>query len=161
MKTTSLTTKQRASLVCHGMMVVLFGFFGGMAWIMVLGEHLHLWPLPPIEANLPDTKELWRNAHTGPITNGIFAIAIAGIGPLLSLSKKSARALHISAIVMIWFNTIGYQVSPFTTNRGLNPTGGVIDSLCYFSFYIAVFGAFVTVIISLMGAYKTMKTPTV
>ena len=94
MKTTSLTTKQRASLVCHGMMVVLFGFFGGMAWIMVLGEHLHLWPLPPIEANLPDTKELWRNAHTGPITNGIFAIAIAGISPLLALSKLSL--IHIS-----------------------------------------------------------------
>lgn len=93
MDTISLTKNQRASLVFHGMLVILFGFFGGMAWLIVLGEYLQLWPLPAIEADLPQTKELWRNAHTGPITNGILAIAIAGVSPLFTLSKKTARWL--------------------------------------------------------------------
>ncbi len=160
MDTISLTKNQRASLVFHGMLVILFGFFGGMAWLIVLGEYLQLWPLPAIEADLPQTKELWRNAHTGPITNGILAIAIAGVSPLFTLSKKTARWLQASVIIMIWFNTMGYQMSPFTTNRGLNTSGGFIDALCYFSFYIAVFGAFVAVIISLIGSYKTMRSAT-
>jgi len=142
MKTTSLTTKQRAGIVFHGLLVMLFGFFGGMAWLLVLGEYLQ-----------------FRNAHTGPITNGILALALAGISPLLALSKKTSKWLYSSVIIMIWFNTMGYQISPFTSNRGLNPSGGFLNALCYFSFYIAVFAAFIAVVIAAIGAYKTMRSP--
>jgi len=159
MTTTSLTTKQRAGIVFHGLLVMLFGFFGGMAWLLVLGEYLQFWPLPPIEMSLPENKELWRNAHTGPITNGILALALAGISPLLALSKKTSKWLYSSVIIMIWFNTMGYQISPFTSNRGLNPSGGFLNALCYFSFYIAVFAAFIAVVIAAIGAYKTMRSP--
>jgi len=152
----SLSKHQRACISLHGFLNILFGFFGGFAWIVVLGGHLHLWPIPPIEMDLPATKELWRNAHTGPITNGILALAIAGISPLLTISIKASKILVYSTIAMMWFNTIGYQTSPFTTNRGLSPVDGFLNSFCYFSFFIAVFAAFAVVIIGIMGAYRTM-----
>ena len=153
----SLSKHQRAGIAFHSFLVILVGFFGGMGWLLVLGDYLQFWPLPPIEFSLPETRELWRNAHTGPITNGILGLAIAGISPLLSIQQKASKALYWSAIIMLWMNTIGYQTAPFTTNRGLNPSGSWINAFCYFSFYIAVFAAFIAVIIGIYGSYKAMK----
>ena len=154
---TSLSDGQRSTVVLHAFVVILVGFFGGMGWIVVLGDYLQLWPLPPIEMSLPETKELWRNAHTGPITNGILALAIAAASPLLALNPKTSSILYYSIIIMIWFNTVGYQLAPYTTNRGLNPSGGVLNALCYFSFYLAVFAAFIVVVLGIYGAYRSMK----
>ena len=152
---TSLSVRQRAGLALHSFIIILIGFFGGMAWLLVLGDYLQFWPLPPIEFSLPETKELWRNAHTGPITNGLLGLAVAAISPLLTLGPRASKCLYYATIVMLWLNTIGYQTAPFTSNRGLNPSGSFMNSFCYFAFYIAVFAAFIVVIIGINGSYRT------
>lgn len=156
-QTLSLSKRQRALLLIHGFVTITFGFFGGMAWVVALGGYLELWPLPAFDISLPATKELWRNAHTGPITNGIFVIAVVAISPLLKLKPTAAKVLTYASITMLWGNTIGYSTSPFTTNRGLNTSGDFINILCYGSFYIAVVGAFTLVGLGIYGSFQTLK----
>lgn len=158
MSSHTLSQQQRAGLVFHGLLVIMLGFFGGMAWIIVLGEYLQFWPLPGIELDLPDNKELWRNAHTGPIMNGVLAIGLAAVSPFIHLSKKMTNAMYSAIVIMIWFNTMGYSVAPFSSNRGLNPSGGFLNALTYFPFYIAALSAIFAVALGIVGSYKAMKT---
>ncbi len=152
----SLSKHQRARLIFHSLICFTIGLVGGLAWVLVLGGKLQLWPLPPLEFSLPETKELWRNAHIGPIMNGIFVIALAAASPLFTLSTKTAKWLVVLCIVILYGNTIGYQTSPFTTNRGLSTDGGFLNLLCYGSFYLAALSAFGVVGIGIYGSYKTM-----
>lgn len=152
----SLSDIQRSSMVFHSFVCIGIGLVGGLAWVMALAGYLELWPIPPIDLDIPETKELWRNAHIGPIMNGIFLLAIAGISPLLVLSAKTSKILYIASVLMLWLNTIGYQSSPFTTNRGLAPRESFLNVFCYSSFYIAAICAFVVVGIGIYGSYKTL-----
>ena len=63
----------------------------------------------------------------------------------------------ISSLVEVWGNVIGFQTAPFTSNRGLTPTGPFIDALSYGTFYIAVVAAFIILILSTIGLYRTMR----
>lgn len=155
-QTTSLSKRQKSILLLHGFITIIIGFMGGFVWLISMAGYLEIWPLPPIDFSIPDTKELYRNAHTGPITNGMLVILVVAISPLLRLTPKAAKFLTYGAIAMLWGNTIGYSTSPYTTNRGLTASGPFIDLLCYGSFYIAVFAAFTLVGCSIYGAYQTL-----
>ena len=153
----SLSAQQRTKLIFHSFICIGIGLIGGMAWVIALAGYLQLWPMPPIELDLPQTKELWRNAHIGPIMNGIFLLAIAGISPLLTLSTKASKVLYYTALIMLWGNTIGYQTSPFTSDRGLAPIGDFMNVFCYASFYIAALCALIVVSLGIFGSYKALN----
>ncbi len=154
-----LTNKQRATMSFHSFVVILIGSTAGFAWLIALGGYLHLWPLPPIEISVPDQKELWRNAHVGPIVHGMLVVLVAEISPLLTLTKKEARILVIAGLVEVWGNALGFSTAPYTTNRGLTPDGSFINYFAYFTFYPAVVAALIVVILGVVGSYRTMKNP--
>lgn len=154
---TSLSERQRLILLIHGFITIIIGFFGGFAWLIALAGHLQLWPLPALDLSIPATKELWRNAHTGPINNGMLVILVVAISPLLKLTPKSSTIMKYGAIAMLWGNTIGYSTGPYTTNRGLTPSGDLINIICYGSFYIAVIGAFILVGFCIYGSFQRLK----
>jgi len=152
-----LSNLQRGRMVFHSFICIGLGLVGGLAWVISLAGYLELWPIPPINLDLPETKELWRNAHIGPIVNGIFVMAIAGISPLIKISAKTSKILYYTSLAMVWLNTIGYQTSPFTTNRGLAPRENLLNVFCYTSFYIAALCAFVVVGIGIYGSYNSIS----
>jgi len=152
----SLSKEQRTKMVFHSFICIGVGLLGGMAWVIVLGGYLELWPIPPIEFDLPASKEQWRNAHIGPIMNGIFLLAIVGISPFLTLSVKQSKVLFYATLIMIWGNTIGYQTSPFSSDRGLAATGDGVNIFCYINFYIAALCAIVVVGLGVFGSYRAM-----
>jgi len=152
-----LTKKQRATMSFHAFIVILIGSTAGFAWLISLGGYLELWPLPPIEISVPDQKELWRNAHVGPIVHGMLVVLVASLSPLLKLTKKEAKILVIAGLVEVWGNALGFSTAPFTSNRGLTPDGSFINQFAYFTFYPAVVAALVVVILGIMGSYRAMK----
>ena len=152
-----LSTKQRATMIFHAAVVIFIGSFAGFAWLIALAGYLELWPLPPIELSVPDQKELWRNAHVGPIVHGMLVVLAAAIGSLLTLTKKESKILVIAGLVEVWGNAIGFSVAPYTTNRGLSPDGIFLNKLSYFTFYPAVVGALIVVALIIVGSYRTMK----
>ena len=156
LKYPGLTKKQRATMSFHAFIVILIGSTAGFAWLISLAGVLQLWPLPPMEIPVPDQKELWRNAHLGPIVHGMFVVLVAAISPLLKLTKKEAGILVIAGLVEVWGNALGFSAAPFTTNRGLTPDGAFINQFAYFTFYPAVVAALVVVILGIMGSYRAM-----
>lgn len=152
-----LSKKQRATMSFHAFVVILIGSTAGFAWLISLAGVLQLWPLPPMEISVPDQKELWRNAHVGPIVHGMLVVLVAAISPLLRLTKKEASILVIAGLVEVWGNALGFSAAPFTTNRGLTPDGAFINHFAYFTFYPAVVAALVVVVLGIVGSYRAMK----
>lgn len=153
-----LTRKQKARISFHAILVIIIGSTAGFAWLISLAGYLQLWPLPPMEIPIPDEKELWRNAHLGPIMHGMLMMIIVAVSSLLTLTKKESRILVLAAIIEMWGNAFGFQSAPFTSNRGLSPTGSFINVFSYGTFYVAVFAAFVVLIIAAIGCYRTLKS---
>lgn len=153
-----LSNQQRAKLTFHAGLVILVGSFAGFAWLISLGGYLELWPLPVIELSVPDEKELWRNAHLGPIVHGMLVILVAAISPMLKLTNREAKTLVIAGLVEVWGNAIGFSAAPYTTNRGLTSDGPFINKLSYFTFYPAVVGALIVVCLIILGSYRSMKS---
>ena len=158
MQNSKLSELQKSKMLLWSFICIGIGLVGGLAWVVVLAGYLQLWPVPALEFSLPETKELWRNAHIGPIMNGMLLIALTAVSHLLTLSKRQVSILFYTSIIMVVFNTIGYQLSPFTSQRGLAPVGEGLNQLCYFSFYIAALCAFAVVIIGIIGSYSSIKS---
>ncbi len=153
-----LSNKQRATMSIHGLIVVVIGCTAGFAWVISLAGYLHVWPLPPIDFTVPDQKDLWGNAHTGPIMHGMLIILIAAIAPLMKLTKKECRVMVIACIIEVWGNAVGFQAAPFTSNRGLTPTGPFVDLLSFGGFYVGVFAALTILYLAIVGCYRFIKS---
>ena len=151
-----LTQKQRATMSFHAFLVIIIGSTAGFAWLISIGGTLELWPLPAMEIAVPDQKELWRNAHLGPIMHGMMVVLIASISPLMKLTKRESVIMVIASIIEVWGNACGFQSAPFTTNRGFTPDGPFINHFSYFTFYIAIVASFVILYLATIGVYRTM-----
>ncbi len=152
-----LSKRQKAVISINGFLVIVIGSVAGFAWLVSLAGYLELFPLPPIDLAIPETKELWRNAHLGPIMHGMLIILIAAVAPLLKLTKKESMIMVYACITEVWGNVMGFQSAPFTANRGLTPTGSFIDVFSYGTFYIAVVASFTILYLSIIGCYRTIK----
>lgn len=157
LKYPGLSKKQRATMSFHAFLVIIIGATAGFAWLISLAGYLQFWPLPPMDISVPDEREAWRNAHMGPIVHGMLIVLIASISSFLTLTKKESVIMVIASIVEVWGNAIGFQTAPFTSNRGLTPTGSFINILSYGTFYIAVVAAFIILILATIGTYRTMR----
>ena len=111
-----LTKNQKHKIVLHSFICVGIGLIGGLGWVMVLAGSWVLGPIPPIDLSFPMTKELWRNAHIGPIMNCILAMTTVGVSSYLIMRKKSATIIFRCILIMLYGNLIGYQTAPFTSN---------------------------------------------
>lgn len=153
-----LSDKQRATMSIHGLIVIVIGCTAGFAWVISLAGYLHVWPLPPFDMTVPDQKDLWGNAHTGPIMHGMLIILVAAIAPLMKLSKKEGRVMVIACIIEVWGNAVGFQAAPFTSNRGLTPSGPFVDLLSFGGFYVGVFAALTILYLAIVGCYRFIKS---
>ena len=153
----TFTTRERSNLVMHAFIIIMIGFFGGFAWLLNLAGAIELWPLPPLDLSVPETKDLWENAHLGPIMNGIFLLAIVSVSSLFTFSDIQKKWVYWCALVMVWGNAFGYQGAPFASQRGLVPRGELINVLVYASFYIAALAAIILVVMCIIGALKTKR----
>lgn len=147
-------------LLAHCFIVMFLGFIGGFVWLVALADDvLHILPLPRFEINAPADKELLRNAHTGPIMNSVYVMAMVVMSPRLNFSVRQAKWVYYWAIVLLWGNTIGYSAAVYAPERGLQPIGDWPNWLAYGTFYIAVVGAVITTGICLKGALDVAKKP--
>jgi len=147
-------------LLAHCFVVMFLGFIGGFVWLIALADNvLHIVPLPSFDINVPDEKELLRNAHTGPIMNSMYVMVMVLLSKRLSFSVRQAKWFFYWAIVLLWGNTIGYSAAVYAPERGLRPKGDWPNLLSYGTFYLAVIGAVITTGICLKQAVGLAKQP--
>ncbi len=147
-------------LLIHCFIAMFLGFIGGFVWLIALADNVfHILPLPRLELQVPDQKELLRNAHTGTIANSMYVMAIVALSPWFRFSARQAKWVYYGAITMLWGNVIGYSTAVFTPYRGLQPIfeNDVMNLVSYFTFYAAVIGAVITTGICLNNAFRAAK----
>jgi hypothetical protein len=110
-----------------------------------------------MEIQVPDQKELLRNAHTGTMMNSMYVMALVALSPWLRFSVRQAKWVYYCAIVMLWGNVIGYSTAVFTPSRGIQPIfeNDFANLVSYF--YAAVIGAVVTTGICLNNALREAR----
>ncbi len=148
-------------LLTHCFIAMFLGFIGGFVWLIALADNVfHILPLPKIDLQVPAQKELLRNAHTGTIANSMYVMAIVALSPWLKFSRKQAKWVYYTAIIMLWGNVIGYSTAVFTPHRGLQPIfeNDVANFISYFTFYAAVIGAVIVTGICLNNAIRAARS---
>lgn len=147
-----LTGPNRSRLALHGLLIFLVGLLAGVFYTFSLLGFIEIWPLlPKIDAVVPGDERAWSRAHTGTLMNAIALIALAGIGSLIHLGKQGQRWLVISALVMGWGNTLGYNSAALFGHRGLSFAENLINNLTYGFFFIAVAGVFAALVLAIRG----------
>ena len=147
-------------LLTHCFVAMFLGFIGGFVWLIALADNVfHILPLPRMEIQVPDQKELIRNAHTGTITNAMYVMAMVALSPWLRFSQRQAKWVYYGAIIMLWGNIIGYSTAVFTPYRGIQPIfeNDIANLFSYFTFYAAVIGAVITTGICLNNAIRAAR----
>lgn len=146
-------------LLIHCFIMMFLGFMGGFAWLIALADNVfHILPLPRMEIMVPDQKELLRNAHTGPIMNSMYVMAMVLLSPRLNFSVLQAKWMYYWAIILLWGNMIGYSAAVYAPERGLQPVGDWPNLLSYGAFYAAVIGATITTGICLNNAIRAARS---
>ncbi|EHQ58765.1 hypothetical protein OMB55_00025140 [gamma proteobacterium HIMB55] len=129
-------------LLVHCFIMMFVGFTGGFVWLIHLADNVfHILPLPRMDVVVPDRGELLRNAHTGPIMNSMYVMAMVMLSTRLNFSVVQAKWVYYAAIVMLWGNAIGYTTAVVAPERGLQPIGDWPNLVSYATFYSAVIGA--------------------
>jgi len=147
-----ITHRRRALLVQHGLWIIFFGLIGGVGFAFSILGYIELWPvLPRVEWLIPGSEKAWLRAHTGPITNGLLALALAGIGGYLRLTEMQQKVLTACMLFTLWGNTFGYFNAAITGGRGTAFGGSLANSLTYLAFASAVVTVFVVVVLALVG----------
>lgn len=147
-------------LLTHCFIAMFLGFIGGFVWLIALADNVfHILPLPRIDIQVPDQKELLRNAHTGTIANSMYVMAMVALSPWLRFSERQAKWVYYWAIIMLWGNVIGYSTAVFTPSRGIQPIfeNDIANLISYFTFYAAVVGAVITTGICLNNAIRAAR----
>ncbi len=145
-------------LLAHCFVMMFLGFAGGFVWLIALADNVfHILPLPRIEIVVPDQKELLRNAHTGPLMNAMYVMAMVALSSRVNFSVRQAKWVYYSAIVMLWGNLIGYSAAVYAPERGLQPVGDWPNLLSYAAFYAAVVGATIATAIFLNNALREAR----
>jgi styrene-oxide isomerase len=147
-----LSDATRVSLAWHGLLVMLVGLLGGALHAVVVIGHLELWPLlGRIDWTPAGDAAAWSRTHTGPLMNGLLALAVASVGRLITLGAAQARVLHGSLLVTLWGNTAGYFMAALYGGRGLQFGLSTANTLTYLVFATAAVAVLVAITLALLG----------
>lgn len=145
-------------ILVHCFILMFLGFSGGMVWLIHLADNVfHILPMPRFEVPVPDRGELLRNAHTGPIMNSMYVMAIVLLSARLNFSTRQAKWVYYAAIATLWGNMIGYATAVYAPERGLQPVGDWPNLVSYGTFYIAVVGVVIATGICLYNAIRAAR----
>lgn len=146
-------------ILVHCFIMMFMGFSGGMVWLIHLAENVfHILPMPRFEIPVPDRGELLRNAHTGPMMNAMYVMAVVLLSPRLNFSKLQAKWVYYAAIATLWGNLIGYTTAVYAPERGLQPIGDWPNLVSYATFYTAVVGVVIVTGICLLNAIRAARS---
>ncbi len=147
-----------ARLLMHCFVMMFLGFSGGFVWLIHLADNVfHILPLPRFEIAVPDRGELLRNAHTGPMMNAMYVMAIVLLSARLNFTVRQAKWVYYAAITTLWGNLIGYTTAVYAPERGLQPVGDWPNLVSYGTFYLAVVGVVIATAICLFNTVRAAR----
>ena len=138
----ALGTRLRASLVAHGVIVIVLGLLAGFPFALV------------ITGDLQGDLRAWRMAHLEGVLNGLVMIGVGGAGGLIVLTVAQARWLWAGLLVAGYGNVIAASIAAVYGVRGLAPTLPVANVVVFLLFTAAIVGVFVGLYLAALGAFR-------
>jgi hypothetical protein len=135
----------RASLVFHGIVVIVLGLLPGIPYALVIG------------GDLPGDLRAWRMAHLEGVLNGMLMLVISAAGGSMTLSPGRSRLLVRCFGVAGYGNVAASVLGAIFGVRGLTPTGPASNFVTYVIFMAAVVGVLLGLAIAAQGALRARR----
>jgi hypothetical protein len=139
---TTLSSRIRASLVLHGVIVVVLGLLAGFPYALV------------ISGDLVAELRAWRMAHLEGILNGLILIAVGAAGSLIALTPRKGHWLLVSLLVAAYGNVVAATLGALLGVRGLRPAGPAANIVVFVLFSAAVVGILFGLYLAGLGALR-------
>lgn len=143
-----MDSSSRASLVFHGVVVIVLGLLAGIPYALVIG------------GDLSGEVRAWRMVHLEGVLNGLLMVAIGAAGGSLVLSAARGRLLVWCFIVAGYGNVVASATAALFGVRGLTPAGPASNFVTYLIFMAAVVGVLLGLGIAAQGAFRARRGET-
>jgi hypothetical protein len=140
-----LDARTRATLVGHGLAVMLLGLLLGFPYALV------------IQGSLAGSERAWRMAHLEGVLNGLLLVAVGAAGDSIALTPRAASWLRWALIVTAWGNLLGAALGAASGERGLSPAGPAANEAVYLLFMGAVVAVLGALVLAAVGAFRAAR----
>ncbi len=141
----ALSSGVRASLVLHGVVVIVLGLLAGFPYALV------------VTGDLVGEVRAWRMAHLEGILNGLVLIGVGAAGSVIALDARQASWLFWSLLVAGYGNVVAATIGAWFGVRGLAPTGPASNFVVFALFTAAIVGVFVGLALAGLGAWRRAR----
>ena len=135
----------RASLVFHGILVIVLGLLAGIPYALV------------IEGDLAGDLRAWRMAHLEGVLNGMLMLVISAAGDSIALSPARGRLMLWCFLVAGYGNVAASVLGASFGVRGLTPAGPAANFVTYLIFMAAVVGVLLGLGLAAQGALRARR----
>jgi hypothetical protein len=135
-------TRTRASLVGHGVVVILLGLLAGFPYALV------------ISGDLEGELRAWRMAHMEGVLNGLVMLGVGAAGGLIALPRRQVRWMEWGLLVAGYGNVVAASLGAFAGVRGLAPSGPAVNLLVFVLFTAAIVGVLLGLGLAVVGAFR-------
>lgn len=135
----------RASLVFHGILVIVLGLLAGIPYALV------------IEGDLMGDLRAWRMAHLEGVLNGMLMLVISAAGGSIVLSEARAQLLLWCFVVAGYGNLTASVLGASFGVRGLTPAGPAANFITFLIFMAAVVGVLLGLGLAAQGALRASR----
>lgn len=137
-----MTDRQRAQLVLHGGVLILFALATGL--------------LAVTEAPVA-SERTWRSMHQTLLIFGIWLLATAGLGPVLRLGTREARALVWCLVSGGSSMAVTLSVRAMTGVSGFAPGGSAASWVAFVSNMAVVLASALAAMLTITGAWAAYR----
>jgi hypothetical protein len=141
----ALSSDVRASLVLHGVVVIVLGLLAGFPYALV------------VTGDLQGEVRAWRMAHLEGVLNGLVLIGVGAAGSLIALGARQASWLFWSLLVAGYGNVVAATIGASFGVRGLTASGPAANLLVFTLFTAAIVGVFVGLALAGLGAWRQAR----
>ena len=138
-----MSNADRLRIVFHGGVILLIALACGIPSVLEVSA---------------GTGRMWQAAHSALLILGVLLLAAAAVLPLLVLPRREATALIWSLLLTAYsFATVAI-VQAVLGRHVHGPSAAPLEMAVFFANILAVFGAFVSVSLIVMGAHAALRT---
>jgi hypothetical protein len=141
-----MTRHAQMNLLFHGTVIL----FASMLTGVPLGiAHADGWP--------PEAIHAWAVTHSSLVSTGILLIAVGAAAHHLAFSSRQARLFSATLLPSVYLLCAGLVVSAVTGQRGLAPTGPVLNVVLHVCNVVGVLGALIAGVLLVRAAYGSVR----
>jgi hypothetical protein len=140
-----MDSRSQASLVLHGIVVIVLGLLAGIPFALV------------ISGDLAGDVRAWRMAHLEGVLNGLVMLGVGAAGRHVLLSAGQTRVCVLGLLAAGYGNVVAASVGAAFGVRGLTPAGPASNFLVFALFSVAIVGVLAGLGLAAHGALRARR----